>query len=166
MFFTIIETFSPQDGERWTSYCAWRGVQFERFDSIDGILRPNLFTPRSEEEWRHVVGEDFKIHFIIDRPFAEAAHRAIGRGEVVGVGFEDHREDDPSFLGYDILDGFCDVSLLTNWGNDRAFLTQALGPNALVPSFEVAQCLKERILKEFSHDQHVEGCHVVSVYGS
>ncbi len=42
MLFTIVEPFSASDGEKWEIYCEWRGMKFERFDSIDGILRPNL----------------------------------------------------------------------------------------------------------------------------
>ena len=54
MLFTIVEDFGVADGESWSSYIEWRGIQFDRFDSLDGILRPSLFTPETEEDWAHV----------------------------------------------------------------------------------------------------------------
>lgn len=42
MLFTIVEPFSPADGERWTGYCEWRGINFGRFDfSHKAVEREN-----------------------------------------------------------------------------------------------------------------------------
>ena len=57
MLYKIIESFSRADGARWTGYCDWRGLQFERFDSIDGIMRPSLFQKPEDDDWAHIVNE-------------------------------------------------------------------------------------------------------------
>ena len=131
MLFKIIESFSPSNGDKWTSYCNWRGMRFERFDSIDGILRPSLFDPTEVEDWAHIVNEDFMLHFFTDFNYAAKKRRQIGVGDLVGVRFEEHDEADEHFLGYDLIDGYCDVSLLTNWGNDVELINRSLSPNAL-----------------------------------
>jgi hypothetical protein len=47
MLYSIVESFSPLSGDAWDKYCNWRGLRFERFDSIDGLLRPSLFDPKT-----------------------------------------------------------------------------------------------------------------------
>ena len=165
MLFTIIESFSPKDGDAWTKYCAWRGITFERFDSIDGILRPSLFNPQNDADWHHVVAEDFMNRFIKDIDFALATYQVIGQGDLVGVRFNAHDERDDRFLGYDLIDGYCDVSLLTNWGMDKERVNRSLAPNALVPTFDSVRAIQEELTKTTGTDSHVKGCRIVSVYG-
>jgi hypothetical protein len=164
MLFTLVESFSPQDGERWAGYCAWRGIAFERFDSIDRILRPSLFSPKDGADWSHVVKEDFMIDIITDRSFAVEKLRRIGKGDIVGITFEDHDEHDPRFLGYDLIDGCCSVSLFTNWGNDHEMINRSLAANGLVCSFSVANSIRDELIKTASGDGHVNGCRVIAIY--
>ena len=164
MLYIIVAPFSPNDGERWTSYCEWRGMHFERFESIDGVLRPNLFLTPEEDDWAHVVKEDFMLHFITDHPHALKKREQIGRGDLVGVKFEDHDTSNPCFLGFDLLDGYCDISLLTNWGNDVECVNRALAANALILQQPVVEDIRRELLQTHGDDPHVEGCSVVSVY--
>lgn len=164
MLFTIVKPFSPADGEKWTSYCEWRGMQFERFDSIDGILRPSLFENPENADWNHIVNESFRLHLITDLQYAERKQTEIGKGEVVALRFNNHDTSDAGFLGFDIIDGFCDVSLLTNWGNDLEFINHSLATNALVPDIKRAQLIHRRLRDEFGEDAHAKGCRIISIY--
>lgn len=164
MLFTIVEPFSPMDAEKWTSYCEWRGLTFERFDSIDGILRPSLFDSPADSDWEHIVNENFMLHLITDFPHARHKHEEIGKGDLVGLKFEGHDATDAGFLGFDIIDGYCDVSLLTNWGNDVEIINRSLGPNALVAELNTAQHILETLRTTWGDDPHVEGCRIVSIY--
>jgi hypothetical protein len=164
MLFTIVESFSPRDGERWASYCGWRGMAFERFDSIDGILRPSLFSPKEDADWDHVVKENFMIDFITDRSFAIEKRKKIGRGDIVGVTFENHMEHDSRFLGYDLIDGCCSVSLFTNWGNGHEVINHSLATNGLVRSFSLANSIRDELIKTENSDGHVNGCRVIAIY--
>jgi hypothetical protein len=165
MLFTIVESFSPLDGDRWAAYRAWRGIAFERFDSIDRILRPSLFSPKDGTDWRYVVKEDFMTDFITDRNFAVEKRRNIGRGDIVGVTFENHDEHGSRFLGYDLIDGCRSVSLFTNWGNDHEMINHSLGTNGLVSSFSLANAIQDELIKTSSGDGHVDGCRVIAIYG-
>lgn len=163
MLFALRESFSPRDGPRWQTYCQWRGLKLERFDSIDGILRPSLFTPRAAEEWSEVLNEDYKIELMTSRQFAVRKRAEIGRGDVVGIAFADHNEADSGFLGYDLVDGCFDVSLLTNWGNHHAF-DPLIGSNGLVRDRAVVAAIQGDLVRTARDDGHVEGCRVVSIY--
>lgn len=164
MLFTIVEPFSPADGEKWISYCEWRGVRLERFDSIDGMLRPNLFTTPDEEDWEHVVNENFMLHLITDLPHATRKREQIGRGDLVGLRFEDHDTSDEGFLGFDLVDGYCDVSLLTNWGNDVEIINRSLAANALVRDWATAERIHRELKEKHGDDRHVKGSRIVSIY--
>ena len=164
MLYTIIESFSPEDGDRWTKYCAWRGIQFERFDSIDGILRPNLFSSPADEDWPHIVNADFKLHYFTDFIYAAAKREKIANGILVGIKFEDHDQCSPDFLGYDLIDGFDDISLLTNWGNDIEIVNRAISKNGLIYEYSSVECVRNELLRSHGNDAHVAECQIVSVY--
>ncbi len=42
MYYKIIPKFGPED-DGWKNYIDWRGLKLNRFDSVDGILRNDLF---------------------------------------------------------------------------------------------------------------------------
>ena len=79
-------------------------------------LEKKLFIPESVEDWDHVVCENFMLSYLTDSDYARQTHARIGTGSLIGFAYSDHDETNESFLGYDIIDGYCDVSLLTNWG--------------------------------------------------
>ena len=166
MLFTIVEDFGVTDGEAWTNYLEWRAMDFERFDSLDGMLRKSLFTPESVEDWDHVVCENFMIDYLTDFEYAHRSHARIGTGSLMGFSYSGHDESDGGFLGYDIIDGYCDVSLLTNWGNDVEVVNRALGSNALVPKLAQIERIHEFLTSNHGDDNHVEGCRIVSVYST
>lgn len=164
MLFTIIESFSPRDSNRWISYCQWRGLAFTGFDSIDGGLRPSLFDNPIGEDWNHIVNEDFKLHLITDYDYAVQKHYEIGQGDLVGLRFSEHDQSDPRFLGFDLIDGYYDISLLTNWGNDVDLINRSLSPNALVLCFQTVEAIQKELLRTNGTDPHVAGCQIVSIY--
>ncbi|WPD20999.1 MAG: hypothetical protein SD837_12395 [Candidatus Electrothrix scaldis] len=164
MLYTIVQPFGSDDGERWTGYCQWRGLEFKRFDSIDGILRPSLLRGPEDADWPHIVNQDFMLHFIKDLEYACHKLEQIGKGEIVGVELEDHKPDDQHFLGYDILDGYFDVSLLTNWGNDIALINDSLMLNGLVADFDQVNMIHQYLVSNYGDDDHVKGACVVSLY--
>lgn len=55
----------------WVSYNEWRGLHLTEFDSVDGILRPNLFEPELQIDWDNCVNEDYMINFITNLEYAK-----------------------------------------------------------------------------------------------
>ena len=166
MLFAIVEDFGPAEQEAWTNYLEWRGIQFERFDSLDGILRKSLFSPESDEDWQHIVCESFMLSYLTDFDYAHQTHCRIGSGRLVGLRYSEHDETNEGFLGYDILDRCCDVSLLTNWGNDVEVVNRSLGSNALVPTLAKVESIHQYLTSHHAEDGHVIGCRIVSVYST
>jgi hypothetical protein len=75
------------------------------------------------------------LSYLTDFDYAHQTHIRIGSGSLIGFAYSEHDETNEGFLGYDIIDGYSDVSLLTNWGNDEVeIVNRALGSNALVPT--------------------------------
>ena len=131
MVYAILEPFSPKDGEKWTSYCEWRGLEFKSFESIDGLLRPNLFELETDEDWGLLANESYLedtilVPLISDLTSARRKRKQIGRGDLVGVCFEGHDPNRDGFLGFDLLEGDGSISLLTNFGNDFDHINDAL----------------------------------------
>jgi len=166
MFYTIIESFSREDGDRWTSYCAWRGIQFERFDSIDSILRPSLCQKPEKDDWSHIVNENFMLHYFTDFDYAAAKQTKIGKGDLVGVEFHDHDEASQDFLGFDLIDSYHDVSVLTNWGNDVEIVNRAISKTGLIYTRASIEEVRRELLRSHGNDAHVAGCEIVSIYKS
>ena len=164
MLYTLIESFSPADGDKWTKYCSWRGVQFDRFDSIDGIMRPSLCREPEDGDWPHVVKENFRLHYFTDFDYAASKRIKIGRGELIGVELHAHDEASPDFLGYDLLDGYHEVSLLTNWGNDVQVVNLAISKTGLISTRASVEHVQRELLSSFGDDAHVSECEIVSIY--
>ena len=85
---------------------------------------------------------------------------------ILGLSFDEHQENAPGFLGYDLIDGYYDVSLLTNWGNDNAIINQRISLRGLVSTYEAIQEIQDYLVTTYGNDSHVEGCSIVSVYST
>jgi hypothetical protein len=124
MFFLIIKSLSPADGDEWTDYCEWRAMDFERFDSIDKYMRPSLLpacgsNELNADDWSHLaITDGFFIDLINDFDYAVRKFREIGKGNLVGVCFDGHDESHPGFRGYDLIDCASRISLLTDFAAD------------------------------------------------
>ena len=95
MLFTIVEDFSSNSGESWKTYCEWRGITFDRFDSLDGMMRPSLFDPDTIEDWDNVVCKDFMSRFITNLDYARRKFEDLGSGVLMGFSLLEHDEADP-----------------------------------------------------------------------
>lgn len=164
MLYTIVESFTPANEEHWNSYIKWRGIAFEKFDSIDGMVRCSLFDCPNDDEWSYVVNKDHMLHLIKDYKFAQQKHKELGEGELLSVNFNKHDVNDINFLGFDLIDGCYDISLLTNWGNDNEIINQALSQNALITDFKVVKSIQKHLIENYSNDGHVGGCQIVYIY--
>jgi hypothetical protein len=163
MLYTIIKSFSATN-DSWDSYCHWRGLNFAKFDSIDGLLRPSLFVPKTTEEGLRTCPDVGNFNYLTDREYAEKKWHEIGSGDLVALRFSDHDEKQKGFLGFDLVDGYYDVSLLTNWGNDNELINQVISSNALVSRLEKIVAVQNHVFESYSDDAHAADCHIVSIY--
>jgi len=167
MYYKIVDSFGPQDGDRWQRYLEWRGLNLTGFDSVDGILRPDLFEPKSEEDWRNCVNEDYKLSLITNLDYARKILNRYDNPVLVGVEMELEGRSLPKngLLGFDIIDGYCDVSLVTNWGTDEdGLINRYIMSNGLVGDLRHALQVRDLLRKEFYEDSHAQNCEVWAVY--
>jgi hypothetical protein len=169
MYYLIVRPFGPCREPEWSQYKAWRNLpQLETFDSVDSILRPCLFTPETPEDWENCLNEDFKLHLITNVEYARARLDTFGKeAELVACEFpvEAGYKERSGLLGYDIVDGYSSISLLTNWGTDpEGIMSGHIGPNGLVNGLGEALALKACLESRFGDDPHVKGCTIWAVY--
>ena len=168
MYYKIVESFGPDKSEAWKKYIEWRGLRdLTSFQSIDGGLRQSLFHPESEEDWRHCLSADFRTDLITSLDYARMVLAKHDKAELIGVTPEVEANFSPEkgLLGYDILDCFGDISLLTNWGDDEnTLLAPYITRNALVLDLSQALELRDTLRRTFPEDGHADKCDVWAVY--
>lgn len=167
MYYKIVEKFGPSSGDRWQDYLQWRGLDLTHFDSVDGILRPNLFDPESKEDWANCVNENCKLSLITNIHYAKTVLNRYENAALVGVDYELDETYTPQegLLGFDIIDGYCDVSLVTNWGTDEAgIINHHVMPNGLIKDLSQTLKIRDLLRKDYSNDSHAGNCEVWAIY--
>ncbi len=147
----------------------WRGLPLVSFDSVDGILRPDLFQPETEEDWRNCANEDGKWSLITNLDYAKHILRRYDKAVLVGVetALEEDYEAKAGLLGFDILDGGGDVSLITNWGTDEeGIIDHQVSPNGLILDLGSALRLRNLLRTNFPADPHAAKCDLWAIYGT
>ena len=125
MYFTAIEKFDRDNGERWADYARWIGhSDLVRIVTLDSLLCPPVVHAESAEDWQFVAKEDFMLDFFTDLDFVlrgVAGHRpaevlAVIR-EPSAAEVENFSHPDFEFAGFDLMDTRMVASALL--GSDR-----------------------------------------------
>ena len=167
MYYKIVERFGPQDEEKWQSYIQWRGLNLTSFDSMDGILRQDLFMPESKGDWHNCVNEDNKLSFITSLDYAKKILGRYDNPVIVGVEIEldEGYVPEDGLLGFDIVDGYCDISLVTNWGSDeKGLISKYVMTNGLIGDLTRALQIRDTLRSKFPEDPHAGNCTVWGIY--
>jgi hypothetical protein len=178
MLYKVVQDFGPNHRD-WKQFAEHHWIQpLLSFDSVDGILAPDLVHPSSAEDWSHCVTEDFRTSLITDLVFARKVQQKFPDSRIVGVqencncdGFavvnQDENRHGPRFLGYDILDEHNHVSLITNWGpHDAAhpLARFAIQSNGLMPGYKMASAAAAFLREKYSGADHASGATVWAIF--
>ncbi len=159
MYFTAIEKFDRDTGERWADYAHWIGrSDLRRIITLDSLLCPLVVHAESAEDWAFVAKEDFMLDFFTDLGFVlgrVALHRP---SEVLAVVREPSAADvdnfphpDFEFAGYDLLDVQMVASALL--GTERfaeMFDVNELSPESgLLVSHERATEIRDKLRRRY-----------------
>jgi hypothetical protein len=162
--------FDPFAGARWQSFIQWSGFNHvSEVVSTDGMLCPNLVAELLDEDWKHNIQEDCKtslfhdLHYLMDRVcYDPKQHNLLSLVQAPQApvlaerGFE--------FCGYDILDEWGSVSVLTNCGGfPDIFPVSELNRCALLSDFARAQHIAKAIRAANPDEPHCGGCRVWSL---
>ena len=151
--------------KEWLEYILWRNFNFQSFESLDSTLRKSFFLPKTEDDWKYALTIGKIMTDVVTDLKKKKKYCQLHSGDEIAVFsfLEDERE---GCIGYDILDGELNYSLLTNFGNDDKIVNACLSRNALIRhKFQVLQ-VHEWWISTMGNDPHVQGSKIVAVYES
>ena len=170
-WFIATEPFGPNDGFRWSTYIAWSGLtQLDELVSLDGMLCPSvLHGDIADDDWPHIVNEDFMLNFFVDLDYLKRRTVAIERTNLLSVFRNPDAQPVPpspawQFLGYDLVDTRGTASALTNCGGfPDVFANAELNAKGLLPTRERAVRAQAALLSRHEGHGH-ENCHVWAIF--
>ena len=120
MYYTAIERFDPNNGERWVGYTRWLGrTDLKRVVTLDNLLCPAVVHVQSGDDWEFVAKEEFMLDFFTDLGFVLRRVTGHRPSVVVAVTREPSAADvsdftDPNFefAGFDVVDAQFSASAL------------------------------------------------------
>lgn len=161
--YTAVERFGPENGDAWTKYKEWSGLaQLSQVISLDGSLCPAIIRDRVEEDWKHVICEDYMTDYFHD---LEYLLRRLPQGRecnIIGFvrepdsPFPHHFENVAAdFLGYDLYS--TGISSLLNCGGfPDCFNNAELNQFGLIPNYERAQEVRNLLRQRHPEEPHAE----------
>lgn len=167
--FAAREKFSPEthpDG--WQGYVEFSGFRHIReLVSADSILCGDVITELVDEDWDHNIHADNRIllftdcNYLLQRSGIDPAiHNILAILERP----EQNCENVPSNFetcGFDILDSYDSVSVLTNCGQHPGiFDPNEVNEFGLLPNLERANEIAATLRKEFPDENHCRDCRV------
>jgi hypothetical protein len=172
-YYTAIERFDRNNGERWLGYTRWLGrTDLERVVTLDSILCPPVVHAESSDDWQFVAQEEFMLDFFTSLDFVlrrVAGHRpsvvvAVARdpsdAEVDGFphpGFE--------LVGFDIVDGQFTASALLNGCNfpDAFDVSELSSKSGLIRSRERAFRIRDVMHRRYPNRNKMKS-HVWAIW--
>ena len=120
--YTARERFTPANTDSWGEYVAWIGfVHIEELVTLDHMLCPEIIDELTDADWPHSVQADFRTTWFHDLDYLrQRCPWQIGRDQIIAMIEQPIAENPPpsgfTACGFDILDGYDSISVLTNCG--------------------------------------------------
>ena len=173
MYFTAIEKFDRDNGERWADYARWIGrSDLIRIVTLDSLLCPPVVHAESAEDWQFVAQEDFMLDFFTDLDFVLRGLAGHRPAEVVAVlrepsaaEVENFTHPDFEFAGFDLLDTRMVASALLGSGRfPEMFDLNELGPaSGLLLSHERAGEIRDGLRRRYPDRENAQ-CNVWALW--
>jgi hypothetical protein len=164
-FYIATESFGPWCGKRWTSYLGYSGLtQVREIVSLDNLLCPTLLKETHDEDWAHIVNENFMLHFFTDLEYLryrcreEFNHNLLCLIENPDQNFNQSTID-PGFVfkGYDLVDLYNGNSALTNCGGfPLVFQNSELSEFGLISQLSRAIELQRELPLKYPDQPHAK----------
>jgi hypothetical protein len=173
MYYTAIERFDPDNGERWVCYTRWLGrSDLKRVVTLDSLLCPSVVHVESGNDWEFVAKEDLMLDFFTDLDFVLRRVPGHRPSVVVAVtreptdaevsGFTDPRFE---FAGFDVVDTQLITSaLLSSSRIPGVFnVSELSGESGLILSRERAYEIRETLRRKYP-DREKAKCNVWAIW--
>ena len=172
-YYTAIERFDSDNGERWVGYTRWLGrTDLTRIITLDNVLCPPVVHVESSNDWQFVAQEEFMLDFYNNLDFV--LKRVAGhRPSVVLAVSRDPSADDISgfqnsdfeFAGFDVMDTqFIASALLNGHRFPGVFKVSELArESGLLMSRKRAFIIRDTLRQRYP-DREDAKCHVWAVW--
>lgn len=162
--------FDPTCGDAWTSFLEFSGFHhIAELVSTDEMVCENVVEELLAEDWQHNIDADYQIFFFRDldylkRRIAYDPRRHNLLSIVERPALPTTPEPDFEFCGYDILDSFDSVSVLTNCGPFPGIFEPAeVNRYGLLNDLSRANEIAEQLRAANPQDAHCRDCRVWSL---
>jgi hypothetical protein len=170
--FIATERFDPSDGEKWQKYCDWAKIPgLVEVVSLDSMLCKHLINEFQDEDWSHIVNEDFRLDYFYHLDYLKQRIQNIPRRSILGLyrNPETHIAEAPSsgnfgFVGYDMIEEQTQISAITNCGGfPDVFRNDELNRFGLIDCFDRA-CEVRRLLAERHPEEPHAHCEIYALW--
>jgi hypothetical protein len=165
--FAACQRFDQRNGDSWSRFIEWTGFQHIReIVSIDTMLCPSLIDELADEDWQYNIHADYRTSFFRD---AKYLRRRIDydcfRHNILALTKEPTSFVEPpngfAFRGYDILDSYDSISVLTNCGAfPSIYSVEDINEYALVSDLDRVTEIASAIRKPHWDDHRRQECRV------
>ena len=172
--YIVTEKFDPTSrGPEWERYLEWSSLrQLTEVVSLDSMLCEPIISDLAEEDWAHVVKEDFMTSYFtdLDHLVRRVGHLRERNLLCVYRNPGAHPDGPPStsfefrFEGYDLVEAGGSVSALTNCGGfPKAFSNDELSEHGLLKSWQRANDVQRSLQQHYPEDPHA-ACDVWAIF--
>lgn len=170
--FIATERFDPADGEKWQRYCEWARIPgLAEIVSLDASLCPRLIKDLEDEDWEHIVCEDFRFDYFYDLDHLKHRTQGNPRRNILGLfrNPEVHIAVAPGsdgfrFVGYDLIEEMTQISALTNCGGfPDVFSNEELNRCGLIETFGRACEVRTTLTECHPEERHAQ-CELYAVW--
>jgi hypothetical protein len=161
--FIATERFDPSDGDKWSKYINWAKIPaLAEIVSLDAMLCPRLIDRPEDEDWDHIVCEDFRLDYYYHLDCLLRRVEVARRRNVLGLyrNPEAHISSAPGtgdfrFCGYDLIEEQTQISALTNCGGfPAAFRNEELNSFGLIDGFGRAHEVRRLLAERYPDEAH------------
>ena len=169
--FIATERFDSSDGEKWQKYCDWAKIPtLVEVVSLDGMLCKHLIHEFREEDWLHIVCEDFRLDYFYHLDYLRQRIQNVPRRNILGLyrNSQAHIAAPPApgfgFVGYDLIEERTQISALTNCGGfPDVFSNDELSRFGLLDGFDRASEVKRLLVERHPEESHAE-CEMYAIW--
>jgi len=158
-YYTAIERFDRDNGERWLGYTRWLGrTDLVRVVTLDSILCPPVVHMETSEDWPFVAQEEFMLDFFTDLDFVRRRVSGHRPSVVIAVARDPSASDISGFphphfefSGFDIVDAqFTASALLSGCNFPGAFdVSELSSKSGLIASRERAFRIRDVLHRRY-----------------
>lgn len=170
--FIATERFDPSDGQKWQNYCDWAKIpSLVEVVSLDGMLCRHLVDKLQDEDWRHIVCEDFRLDYFYHLDYLKKRTQHVSRKNILGVyrnsAVQIAAPPEPGefdFVGYDLIEEKTQISALTNCGGfPDVFRNDELNRFGLLDGFDRASEVRRLLAENHPEEPHAQ-CEMYAVW--